>query len=184
MLDKSNADTEMASSLMGHYGAEKVANMLAAAAKDPKTETIATNLEGGLIRFWKGLDTEPTEVFNILKLENKVDDVFDIPALAMWASYLKVYNEKHPAKPVSMTGVFAKYYGGETAFLKMLAKADDADSAGAKKLQNEVITAFRIVEASRVETEAPSGFAPQLRECSGQLQCIDSHGYIDTSTEE
>ncbi|KAE8955516.1 hypothetical protein PR003_g33207 [Phytophthora rubi] len=144
MLDKSNADTEMASSLMGHYGAEKVANMLAAAAKDPKTETIATNLEGGLIRFWKGLDTEPTEVFNILKLENKVDDVFDIPALAMWASYLKVYNEKHPAKPVSMTGVFAKYYGGETAFLKMLAKADDADSAGAKKLQNEVITAFRM----------------------------------------
>ncbi|KAE8983079.1 hypothetical protein PR003_g24055 [Phytophthora rubi] len=30
----------------------------------------------------------------------------------------------------------------------------------------------------------PSGFAPQLRECSGQLQCIDSYGYIDTSTEE
>ncbi|KAE9279514.1 hypothetical protein PF008_g28342 [Phytophthora fragariae] len=47
-----------------------------------------------------------------------------------------------------------------------------------------ILHIFCSVGASRVETEALSDFAPQLRECSGQLQCIDSHGYIDTSTEE
>ncbi|KAE8988946.1 hypothetical protein PR001_g21898 [Phytophthora rubi] len=75
-------------------------------------------------------------------MENKADDVFDSPGLAMWVNYLKVYNEKHPAEPVSMTEVFGKYYGGETAFLKMLVKADDVNNAGAKKLQNEVITSW------------------------------------------
>ncbi|EGZ15113.1 hypothetical protein PHYSODRAFT_286251 [Phytophthora sojae] len=142
MADKSNADQEMATALMGHYGPDKLVDKLAAAAKVPETKEIATKLDDGLIKFWKGLDTEPNNLFTILKLENKADDLFDSPAIDTWVKYLKVYNEKHPNKPVSMTEVVGSHYGGEKEFLTMLAKADDANSAGAKKLQNEVIKSW------------------------------------------
>ncbi|ETN03594.1 hypothetical protein PPTG_15577 [Phytophthora nicotianae INRA-310] len=83
------------------------------------------------------LDSNPAEIFKVLKLNEKTDDIFNSPQLGAWTSYLKKYNEKHPTKQVSEMSVFTKIYGEED-FVMLLASADD-NTAVVKKFKDELV---------------------------------------------
>ncbi|KAG6964139.1 hypothetical protein JG688_00007832 [Phytophthora aleatoria] len=137
-LNKNDPEESLAAAMTVAYGGDGFAKIVAKAAKDPNTKELAAKLEAGQLSRWSGLDSSPDAIFKVLKLQEKTDNIFDSPQFATWTSYLKAYNQKHPTKQVSELSVFTKSYG-EEGFIKLLALADDANSAGTQKFKNELV---------------------------------------------
>ncbi|ETO66937.1 hypothetical protein F444_16000 [Phytophthora nicotianae P1976] len=136
-LNEKDPDESVAAAMTVAYGGDGVAQIVAKAMKNPNTKIAAEKLEDAQLTRWIKLDSNPAEIFKVLKLNEKTDDIFNSPQLGTWTSYLKKYNEKHPTKQVSEMSVFTKIYGEED-FVKLLASADD-NTAVVKKFKDELV---------------------------------------------
>ncbi|ETO82884.1 hypothetical protein F444_03026 [Phytophthora nicotianae P1976] len=94
-LDKANADELLFSVMKKHYSAESLENMIIQAKDRVTTKNIASKLEEEL---WRNQGKTADDVFDILKLEKKVDGIFEDPALTTWISYVNKLN-KHKETP-------------------------------------------------------------------------------------
>ncbi|OWZ11666.1 RxLR effector protein [Phytophthora megakarya] len=140
-LDKSDADESIVTALMRAYENVGLTKMLAAAKNTPNTKAEAMKWEAARLNYWLSKKTEPDKIFTILKLNKATDDLFDSPQFSTWTTYLKMFNEKYPAGrrklPPTLVDTFSNSYG-QVEFMKMLASADKANSAGATKVKNDI----------------------------------------------
>ncbi|KAH7487642.1 RxLR effector protein [Phytophthora ramorum] len=79
------------------------------------------------VRFWLRRGKTAEAVFKRLKLDKGVDEVLSNKNLATWFTYVKLYNNKHPDKRITITDMLTKTYGDE-AMAKMLEIARDVPS--------------------------------------------------------
>ncbi|KUF78098.1 hypothetical protein AM587_10005527 [Phytophthora nicotianae] len=95
--------------MMIQFGVDKAFEILAAAAKIPKTKEVATKLKEAKINGWLSHGSRPDAIFEAMKLNQKIDNFFDSPQFTTWAAFLKAVNEKNKnKKSISELDVFKK----------------------------------------------------------------------------
>ncbi|KAG3187242.1 hypothetical protein PC128_g12670 [Phytophthora cactorum] len=118
-VDKATAHKEMISILRAQFGDERLTNIIAKAKEVDSTKEIATKMERGI---WLASGKTSDEIFDFLKLNEKMDDVYESAAFKTWVAYVKELNglRKYPDEFVVITQLEKRYGGVELA--RMLAR--------------------------------------------------------------
>ncbi|KAG3113139.1 hypothetical protein PI125_g7607 [Phytophthora idaei] len=136
---KKDPDESLASALSVKFGLDEASKILAKAAKDPKTKEIATKLEEAQLKRWLNNGDEPDDIFKSLKLNKKVDNIFESPQFATWASFLTAYNKKNTnKKDITELDVLLQYYK-EDGLAKLLSSADNANNPRTQKYLDKLL---------------------------------------------
>ncbi|POM58176.1 Putative RxLR effector [Phytophthora palmivora] len=166
--------TNTIATLLYHYSDEEVAQILAAARKNPWTEKIATNLQMALVNTWVRDLKDPTEVSKLLKVDmsdglmqtylkkfkwamsSTGDKLFDRPHLETYLKYVEFYKAKHPGEVKSTVAILTSRYGDE-ALAKVIAESkriskwkEMAQNLEAEQLQNWLSTGKSSEEVFRL----------------------------------
>ncbi|ETN06378.1 hypothetical protein PPTG_13723 [Phytophthora nicotianae INRA-310] len=140
--NNNNPEGSLASAMMIQFGVDKAFEILAAAAKIPKTKEVATKLKEAKINGWLSHGSRPDAIFEAMKLNQKIDNFFDSPQFTTWAAFLKAVNEKNKnKKSISELDVFKKFYE-EDDLLKLLSSADNIDNPRTQKYLDELATGW------------------------------------------
>ncbi|KAG6594232.1 RxLR effector protein [Phytophthora cinnamomi] len=113
-------DAAMVTTLITHHGDEAVAKMLAAAKEATSTKALATKLEGIQFSNWLREGKTADDVFILLKLDRKADDILENPALKSWVAYVHDLNE-NPYK-LLLSKLHTRYTDMELASMFAVAK--------------------------------------------------------------
>ncbi|KAE9169559.1 hypothetical protein PF005_g27918 [Phytophthora fragariae] len=89
-LDKTNHDKLMLSVLKTGYNDESLANMLISAQKLPRTKPFAGRLQKEL---WISQDKTADDIFQLLKLDQQGENIFDTGEFSTWVSYVTKLNK-------------------------------------------------------------------------------------------
>ncbi|KAE8951051.1 hypothetical protein PR003_g34987, partial [Phytophthora rubi] len=89
-LDKTNPDKLMLSVLKTGYNDESLANMLISAQKLPRTKPFAGRLQKEL---WISQDKTADDIFQLLKLDQQGENIFDTGEFSTWVSYVTKLNK-------------------------------------------------------------------------------------------
>ncbi|GMF43207.1 unnamed protein product [Phytophthora fragariaefolia] len=100
----------MVSTLTAHYGDDVVTKMLHEAKEMPRTKAVAVKLQEAQLINWMTTGQTADDVFKLLKLDGKTENVFDDPAFRTWMSYVSKLNQKNPAKPIAIDVLLKNYY--------------------------------------------------------------------------
>ncbi|KAL4092828.1 hypothetical protein PRIC1_011819 [Phytophthora ramorum] len=120
--------TSMASALVSHYGDEALAALLVTAKQNYQSRTVATQLENGLLQNWKSAGKTGDDVFELLKLSDKGEKLFETPLAATWMSFMAKLNTQNSDEV--MFASLKKLYGDEV-LAKMIAGAKNSAGVGA-----------------------------------------------------
>ncbi|ETM38207.1 hypothetical protein L914_15424, partial [Phytophthora nicotianae] len=93
MVSKTDADRAIFTSLLARYGDVKLMRMAETATKVDGTKEIATKLQKIQLDDWKYLGTSSDDVFRMMKLDDKADDLLTNPNFNTWAKYLEATKE-------------------------------------------------------------------------------------------
>ncbi|ETP08050.1 hypothetical protein F441_15854, partial [Phytophthora nicotianae CJ01A1] len=93
MVSKTDADRAIFTSLLARYGDVKLMRMADTATKVDGTKEIATKLQKIQLDDWKYLGTSSDDVFRMMKLDDKADDLLTNPNFNTWAKYLEATKE-------------------------------------------------------------------------------------------
>ncbi|KAL4145923.1 hypothetical protein PRNP1_011796 [Phytophthora ramorum] len=128
------AQTSMASALVSHFGDEALATLLVAAKQNYKSRPVATKLENAQLRNWESAGKTGDDVFDLLKLNDKGEKLFESPVAATWISYVTKLNTQNSDEVIFSS--LKKLFDDE-ALAKMIAGAKTSASiaATAKKLE-------------------------------------------------
>ncbi|KAL4117418.1 hypothetical protein PRIC2_011409 [Phytophthora ramorum] len=128
------AQTSMASALVSHFGDEALATLLVAAKQNYKSGAVATKLENAQLRNWESAGKTGDDVFDLLKLNDKGEKLFESPVAATWISYMTKLNTQNSDEVIFSS--LKKLFDDE-ALAKMIAGAKNSASttATATKLE-------------------------------------------------
>ncbi|KAL4117406.1 hypothetical protein PRIC2_011398 [Phytophthora ramorum] len=128
------AQASLASALVSHYGDEALATLLVAAKQNYKSRPVATQLENAQLRNWESAGKTGDDVFDLLKLNDKGEKLFESPMVGTWISYMTKLNTQNSDEVIFSS--LKKLFDDE-ALAKMIAGAKDSAStaATAKKLE-------------------------------------------------
>ncbi|KAH7464960.1 RxLR effector protein PSR2 [Phytophthora ramorum] len=141
MLDKSNADEAMVTSMVFQLKPDMLSKVLAEAAKNPSTKDIATRLESAQVKWWVSLSGTPDDIFKTLKLNIARSDIFESPELATFTKYLDAFNKKPRNEQTTLFEVLKNSYGDE-ALMKLLVSAQNAKSEEATKMMDDILAGW------------------------------------------
>ncbi|KAL4166518.1 hypothetical protein KRP22_013776 [Phytophthora ramorum] len=120
--------TSMASALVSHYGDEALAALLVTAKQNYQSRTVATQLENGLLQNWKSAGKTGDDVFELLKLSDKGEKLFETPLAPIWMSYVTWLNKENPGEVIFSS--LKKLYSDEV-LAKMIVGAKNSANVGA-----------------------------------------------------
>ncbi|EGZ22210.1 hypothetical protein PHYSODRAFT_285703 [Phytophthora sojae] len=83
------ADAAMVVTLRGQWGDEKLAKVLQSAMGSSSTKAIAARLEDVQFKKWIGEGKTADDAFNLLKLDEKANDLLKNPVVKTWVSYVE-----------------------------------------------------------------------------------------------
>nr|KAH7498929.1 RxLR effector protein PSR2 [Phytophthora ramorum] len=128
------AQASIASALVSHFGDEALATLLVAAKQNYKSATVATKLENAQLRNWESAGKTGDDVFDLLKLNDKGEKLFESPVAATWISYVTKLNTQNSDEVIFSS--LKKLFDDE-ALAKMIAgaKTSASTAATAKKLE-------------------------------------------------
>ncbi|POM73760.1 ABCF/EF-3b transporter-like protein, partial [Phytophthora palmivora] len=129
-----SGDVAMASKLMSHYGDDVFANILVTASSLERTKDKAKRLEEGLLTNWLATERSVDDVFTLLKMNEKGDEVFKSPVWGMWTSYLKKLGSENSDQLMFM--VLRKHYDDDQLANILATTAKNYNTRGiAEKLE-------------------------------------------------
>uniref|UniRef100_H3H817 RxLR effector protein n=2 Tax=Phytophthora ramorum TaxID=164328 RepID=H3H817_PHYRM len=128
------AQASMASALVSHFGDEALATLLVAAKQNYKSGAVAAKLENAQLRNWESAGKTGDDVFDLLKLNDKGEKLFESPVAATWISYVTKLNTQNSDEVIFSS--LKKLFDDE-ALAKMIAGAKNSASttATATKLE-------------------------------------------------
>ncbi|KAF1780876.1 hypothetical protein GQ600_22213 [Phytophthora cactorum] len=113
---KGDIDDNIFSILRTQFGGEQLPKIIARSKTVESTNSIATTLE---LNVWRARAQTPDDIFNLLKLSEKGDDVLESPALRTWVAYVTKLNQFDEFAVLSQ---LEKRYG-EVRLAQMLASS-------------------------------------------------------------
>ncbi|KAG3016387.1 hypothetical protein PC128_g6991 [Phytophthora cactorum] len=117
----------MLSTLTARYSDDVLIKMLEAAKKNPGTEEIATRLQGRQVKIWMRSGKTADDIFKLLKLDYRIEDLLTNPNLATYVTYMNLFNKYSPGRETTLANTFVKSYGNE-AVAKMVEAAKKVPS--------------------------------------------------------
>uniref|UniRef100_H3GFB8 RxLR effector PexRD54 WY domain-containing protein n=1 Tax=Phytophthora ramorum TaxID=164328 RepID=H3GFB8_PHYRM len=130
------AQASIASALVSHFGDEALATLLVAAKQNYKSATVATKLENAQLRNWESAGKTGDDVFDLLKLNDKGEKLFESPVAATWISYVTKLNTQNSDEVIFSS--LKKLFDDE-ALAKMIAGAKDSASTAATATKLEQV---------------------------------------------
>ncbi|RAW25522.1 hypothetical protein PC110_g18063 [Phytophthora cactorum] len=94
--------------LKARFGDEKVAQLLVVAARDDKVKIDVRPLVTVQLNYWHQGGKTAEDIFNLLKLSEVGDELFDSPMFRTWISYVTNLNDKNSDE--LMFSVIKKHY--------------------------------------------------------------------------
>uniref|UniRef100_H3GQM6 RxLR effector protein n=1 Tax=Phytophthora ramorum TaxID=164328 RepID=H3GQM6_PHYRM len=119
------APTSMASALVGHYGDEALAALLVTAKQDLKSRIVAIQLQKAQLQNWESAGKTGDDIFKLLKLNGKGENLFETPLAPVWMSYVTQLNKENPGEVIFSS--LKKLYSNEV-LAKMIVGAKNSAS--------------------------------------------------------
>ncbi|KAH7487632.1 RxLR effector protein [Phytophthora ramorum] len=133
------APTSMFSTLANHYGDEALAALLVTAKQNYQSRTVATKLENAQLQNWESAGKTGDDVFDLLKLNDKGEKLFESPVAATWISYMTKLNAQNSDEVIFSS--LKKLYSDDV-LAKMIGGAKNSANVGAtaKKLEQVLLS--------------------------------------------
>ncbi|CAI5702630.1 unnamed protein product [Peronospora effusa] len=188
--DQREIATVIFSVLKNRFSSEDLPKLVATAKNVDRTKELAAIWEQSL---WRIAKRTPDDVFDLLKLKEKGDAVFESPEFENWALYVKELNNgRSRDDDFELACQLYRHYGPDVERLleqseKMaIEKKDKVTKAFVNKMQNEfeMIKSLEEMSPAEMELEETSSVEMELEETSpGEMELEDTSP-VDMDIEE
>ncbi|CAI5702629.1 unnamed protein product [Peronospora effusa] len=179
--DQREIATVIFSVLKNRFSSEDLPKLVATAKNVDRTKELAAIWEQSL---WRIAKRTPDDVFDLLKLKEKGDAVFESPEFENWALYVKELNNgRSRDDDFELACQLYRHYGPDVERLleqseKMaIEKKDKVTKAFVNKMQNEfeMIKSLEEMSPAEMELEETSSVEMELEETSpGEMELEDT----------
>lgn len=121
-------ETSLIPTLQKVYGDDVLARMLEAATKVGSTRVMAMKLQNQQMKSWNDLGLSTDDVFRVLNLDKRLDNLLTNPNFLTYNKYLVDFNVWNPGKSTTMIETLTRSYG-DVAVMKMLEAAKKVESS-------------------------------------------------------
>ncbi|KAL4092838.1 hypothetical protein PRIC1_011829 [Phytophthora ramorum] len=119
------APTSMASTLVSHYGDAALAALLVTAKQNYQSRIVAIQLQKAQLQNWESAGKTGDDIFKLLKLNGKGEELFETPLAPVWMSYVTQLNKANPGEVIFSS--LKKLYSDEV-LAKMIVGAKNSAS--------------------------------------------------------
>ncbi|KAG1706415.1 hypothetical protein DVH05_001563 [Phytophthora capsici] len=131
--------TSIIATLTAHYGDDGVAKMIEAAKKVRTTSALAKRVQAEQTQRWLVDGKTPTQVFQLLKLDEAGTDLFTQPQIVTWAKYFEDFHKVKPNKEATLfTFLQPRYKEATLAHMLIAAEKIPATKSIATRVQAEL----------------------------------------------
>ncbi|CAH0492664.1 unnamed protein product [Peronospora farinosa] len=188
--DQREIATVIFSVLRNRFSSEDLPKLVATAKNVDRTKELAAIWEQ---RLWRIAKQTPDDVFDLLKLKEKGDAVFESPEFENWALYVKELNNgRSRDDDFELACQLYRHYGPDVERLleqseKMaIEKKDKVTKAFVNKMQNEfeMIKSLEEMSPAEMELEETSSVEMELEETSPVDMDIEESSPVEMKVEE
>ncbi|KAG1694186.1 hypothetical protein DVH05_021842 [Phytophthora capsici] len=131
--------TSVIATLTAHYGDDGVAKMVEAAKHVRTTSALAKRVQAEQTQRWLVDGKTPTQVFQLLKLDEAGTDLFTQPQIVTWAKYFEDFHKVKPNKEATLfTFLQPRYTEATLAHMLIAAEKVPATKSIATRVQAEL----------------------------------------------